>query len=70
MFERIKEKLMEIDKEYIVIGVILVTILTYIIITGKADKKTYKKSKNKQRLKKKKSKKKLSKKYMYILMEW
>ncbi len=39
MFERIKEKLMEIDKEYIVIGVILVTILTYIIITGKADKK-------------------------------
>lgn len=39
MFERIKEKIMEIDKEYIAIGVILVTILSYIIITGKADKK-------------------------------
>ena len=39
MFERIKEKIMEIDKEYIVIGIILVTVLAYIIITGKADKK-------------------------------
>lgn len=39
MFEKIKDKIMEIDKEYIIIGIILISIVTYIIITGKADKK-------------------------------
>lgn len=39
MFEKIKDKIMEIDKEYIIIGIILTSIVTYIIITGKADKK-------------------------------
>lgn len=66
MFERIKEKLMEIDKEYIVIGVILVTILTYIIITGKADKKDVQEEQKQAEIKEEKQEESKQKIYVHI----